>query len=105
MKLKLTKTQLEGLLLIVNVGLNIEPEDIPERLVALLMEKFADRLTKKVKKVRTRTDQTTSMTINDQEALTLYCWYQHVSEQLRYEYAYEVMVADRLFNDIDREYA
>lgn len=79
--------------------------NMADKLISTLMEKLSDRLDKKSRKVWTDPKTPKSISLNDQEAMTLYCWYNAMRAYMEHDYQYEVLVADQIFNEIDREYA
>lgn len=106
MRFKLNRTQLEGLLVLIQNGLEITPEDtMADKLIKALMRSIAERLSKKVEKVRMDVKQPKSFTMNDNESMTLYCWYNMMRVDLESDYQYEVIVTDQIFNLIDQHYA
>ena len=106
MQLKLSKTQLEGFYLLVSEGLKeYPPLDVPEQLVWELMDKLNERLRLKVKKIKSNAKNDMVMTLNKVEACTFYCWYQAIRDNMETTYQYGVIVTDKIYHQIDKEYA
>lgn len=106
MKVKLTKTQLDGLHLLVSKSLEeLEPVTIPERMVWSLMDKLNERLRVKIRKMRTETRIDLKMTWNVEEAGAFWLFVRVVRTEMEELYKYEMLVADRIYHEIDHEYA
>jgi hypothetical protein len=108
MRLKLTKTQLEGLHLILTQSLNrTEPDNIPDALIHELVDKLNERVRSRVRKAMGTSQNGYGLTLNSVEAKALYCWWMRVQDDEYWpmHYRYESIVMNKVAHDIDREYA
>ena len=106
MKLKLTKNQLEGLIMLLRFYIIYEPNTILMSLLNDLVEKLLDRLINKRKKILASHKNEISLTLNDVEAKAFYSWYANMSPHLDAKnFHYEKGLADKIFNQIDKHYA
>lgn len=99
-KLKMNKSQLGGLHLLLRDGMERNPpENVADSLLHDLMDKLAERLRARIRKLDTDCKY---LTLTYVEAKAFYCWYQNVKTDMEPQYSYEVIVCDGIYNDIDR---
>jgi hypothetical protein len=107
MKLKLTKSQMNGLHLLISVLLDYDSKSLLILLLQELVEKINERLRNKIRKAENSEKLEHSFSLNSIEAKAFYCWYYNMRESLTWSESlhYERGVADHIFNQIDKEHA
>lgn len=107
MKIKLTLTQLEAMLLLLTVMLKAHtPADMPAKLLHEIVDNVADKVERKVKKATSSAKVMHSLQLTSIEAKGLYCWYiQRQTWETRKSYHYESIVAQGMIDQIDQYYA
>lgn len=106
MKVSLTKQQLEGLHLLVTISLaELKPITIPDKLVWSLMDKLNERMRDKIRKMRSERRIDLKMTWSLEESAAFWFFLKAVREEMQQDYKYEIIVADRIYHEIEYEYA
>ena len=107
MKIKLTLTQLEALLVLLTVMIKAhKPKDMAAKLLHELVDSVADKVARKIKKATSSAKVEHSLTLTSVEAMALHCWYsQRQTWETNQAYKYESIVTQDVVNRIDQEYA
>lgn len=107
MKIKVNKTQLEALDVLLSLMLKVhKPQDMAEkllhRLVRQMWEKVSIKLTKSVSEHKIKH----SLNLTPAEAMGFHLWFhQKIGDDFLESYKYESIVCQSIVDDIDREYA
>jgi hypothetical protein len=106
MKIKLTKTQLEGIHTLIKVMLSqTKPYEMADKLVFEIVDGISDKITRKMKKLQYEPTVGYGLSLTSIEAKALYCWLTNLCHLYDNDYQYESMVATTVVGEIDQEYA
>lgn len=106
MKIKLTKTQLEGTHNLLRVMLReTRPETMADKLVYEIVDGISDKIAKKLKKLQYENNGGYGLSLTSIEAKALYCWMLNQLHLYESNYHYEAIVGLGIMGDIDQEYA
>lgn len=106
MRIKLTKTQLEGIHNLLKVMLReVECEEMADKLLYEIVDGISDKITKKLKKLQYNTEGGYSLSLTSIEAKALFCWLTNQIHFYDEAYQYETIVATGIIGEIDQEYA
>jgi fatty acid/phospholipid biosynthesis enzyme len=106
MKIKLTKTQLEGIHTLIRVMLrDAACEEMADKLLYEIVDGISDKITKRMKKLQYENNGGYGLSLSSIEAKALYCWLTNQIHIYDAAYQYESIVATGIIGEIDQEYA